>query len=196
MDIFKILKPGSTIKLTAGLNRVALWPSDRTLSIPGLDRRNSANALVITRRQILQPECDLRPFDSKRLLFHAASRTQSSDRTVLTFQVISDKGKIIAEREQTNVPHIYAVGDVLEARPELTPVAILAGRLLARRVFSNVVGARDLHMDYENVATTVFTPLEYGCVGLSEEAATARYTAFIARVRIYSSTAVRPPLET
>lgn len=28
-------------------------------------------------------------------------------------------------------------------------------------------------MDYTNVATTVFSPLEYGCVGLSEEAAIA-----------------------
>lgn len=27
-------------------------------------------------------------------------------------------------------------------------------------------------MDYDNIATTVFTPLEYACVGLSEEAAT------------------------
>lgn len=26
-------------------------------------------------------------------------------------------------------------------------------------------------MDYTNIATTVFTPLEYGCVGLSEEQA-------------------------
>ncbi|NEU35060.1 glutathione-disulfide reductase, partial [bacterium LRH843] len=31
-------------------------------------------------------------------------------------------------------------------------------------------------MDYENVATTVFTPLEYGCVGLSEEKAIQRFT--------------------
>jgi thioredoxin reductase (NADPH) len=29
-------------------------------------------------------------------------------------------------------------------------------------------------MDYVNVATTVFSPLEYGCVGLSEEAAIER----------------------
>lgn len=28
-------------------------------------------------------------------------------------------------------------------------------------------------MDYVNVATTIFSPLEYGCVGLSEEAAIA-----------------------
>ncbi|KAI8435361.1 hypothetical protein MSG28_003682 [Choristoneura fumiferana] len=60
--------------------------------------------------------------------------------------------------DTTNVAHIYAVGDVLEGRPELTPVAIHAGRLLARRVFA---GAPH-HMDYENVATTIFTPLEYG----------------------------------
>lgn len=32
-------------------------------------------------------------------------------------------------------------------------------------------------MDYDNVATTVFTPMEYACVGLSEEAATARHGA-------------------
>lgn len=29
--------------------------------------------------------------------------------------------------------------------------------------------------DYVNVPTTVFTPLEYGCVGLSEEDALAKY---------------------
>ncbi|XP_073944454.1 thioredoxin reductase 1 isoform X4 [Choristoneura fumiferana] len=86
---------------------------------------------------------------------------------------LSENGKIVAATEQTNVAHIYAVGDVLEGRPELTPVAIHAGRLLARRVFA---GAPH-HMDYENVATTIFTPLEYGCVGLSEEAATERYGA-------------------
>lgn len=31
-------------------------------------------------------------------------------------------------------------------------------------------------MDYDNVATTVFSPLEYGCVGLTEEEAISRYT--------------------
>lgn len=32
-----------------------------------------------------------------------------------------------------------------------------------------------MFMDYENVATTVFTPLEYGCVGISEEKAIEKY---------------------
>ncbi|KOB67986.1 Thioredoxin reductase, partial [Operophtera brumata] len=77
------------------------------------------------------------------------------------------------QEQSTNVPHIFAVGDVLEARPELTPVAIHAGKLLARRLFA---GAAQ-QMDYENVATTIFTPLEYGCVGLSEESAIDRHGA-------------------
>lgn len=88
----------------------------------------------------------------------------------IIIQTISENGKIVAETEQTNVPHIFALGDVLEGRPELTPVAIHAGRLLARRVF----GGSTQHMDYDNIATTVFTPLEYGCVGLSEETAIKR----------------------
>ncbi|ALC44269.1 Trxr-2 [Drosophila busckii] len=76
--------------------------------------------------------------------------------------------KIIVDgTEATSVPHIYAVGDIIYGRPELTPVAILAGRLLARRLFA---GSKQL-MDYRDVATTVFTPLEYSCVGMSEEQA-------------------------
>ncbi|EDX00106.1 thioredoxin reductase 2, mitochondrial [Drosophila yakuba] len=76
--------------------------------------------------------------------------------------------KIVVDgAEATSVPHIFAVGDIIYGRPELTPVAILSGRLLARRLFA---GSTQL-MDYADVATTVFTPLEYSCVGMSEETA-------------------------
>merc|ERR1719336_3218941 len=80
-------------------------------------------------------------------------------------------GKVIHdEAERTNVGNIFAIGDVLDNKPELTPVAIQAGKLLARRLcdVSNVL------TDYVNVCTTVFTPLEYGCCGLSEEEAIAQ----------------------
>lgn len=80
-------------------------------------------------------------------------------------------GKLHCESERTNVPNIYAIGDVLSGRPELTPVAIKAGRLLAARLY----GGSSQQMDYHLVPTTVFTPLEYGTVGLSEEAAKAKY---------------------
>ncbi|XP_053724062.1 thioredoxin reductase 3 isoform X1 [Synchiropus splendidus] len=81
-------------------------------------------------------------------------------------------GKIpVNDVEQTNVPHIYAIGDILEGKWELTPVAIQAGKLLARRLYANST----LKCDYVNVPTTVFTPVEYGSCGLSEEKATELY---------------------
>ena len=82
------------------------------------------------------------------------------------------EGKIDVDiNSKTNVDNIYAVGDVLYKKPELTPVAINAGRIIARHLFNN----SDEVMDYDDVATTVFSPLEYGCVGLSEEKAIERH---------------------
>jgi pyruvate/2-oxoglutarate dehydrogenase complex dihydrolipoamide dehydrogenase (E3) component len=37
--------------------------------------------------------------------------------------------------EQTNIPHIFAIGDVQLGRLELTPTAIMAGQLLAQRLY-------------------------------------------------------------
>ncbi|XP_045164939.2 thioredoxin reductase 1, cytoplasmic-like isoform X2 [Mercenaria mercenaria] len=71
----------------------------------------------------------------------------------------------VDDSEQTNISNIYAIGDILEGKPELTPVAIQAGKLLANRLFSN----SDTKTDYKKVATTVFTPLEYGAIGYAEE---------------------------
>jgi len=32
-----------------------------------------------------------------------------------------------------------------------------------------------MQCDYDNVPTTIFTPLEYGCIGLTEEQALSQY---------------------
>uniref|UniRef100_A0A8C5GIK1 thioredoxin-disulfide reductase (NADPH) n=1 Tax=Gouania willdenowi TaxID=441366 RepID=A0A8C5GIK1_GOUWI len=81
-------------------------------------------------------------------------------------------GKVpVNDEEQTNVPHIFAIGDILEGKWELTPVAIQAGKLLARRLY----GGSNVKCDYINVPTTVFTPLEYGSCGLPEEKAIELY---------------------
>lgn len=46
-------------------------------------------------------------------------------------------GKVIVDdKERTNVPNIYALGDILDGRLELTPVAIEAGMLLAKRLYA------------------------------------------------------------
>ncbi|CAH8459895.1 unnamed protein product [Schistosoma turkestanicum] len=85
---------------------------------------------------------------------------------------LDKNGRVVCtDDEQTTVSNVYAIGDINAGKPQLTPVAIQAGRYLARRLFA---GATDL-TDYSNVATTVFTPLEYGACGLSEEDAIEKY---------------------
>jgi len=80
-------------------------------------------------------------------------------------------GKIpVNDNEQTNVDNIYAIGDVAKDRLELTPVAAMSGRTVARKL-----SGQQSVMDHKLVPTTVFTPLEYSCVGYSEEEALEKY---------------------
>ncbi len=76
----------------------------------------------------------------------------------------------VNDDEQTSAPHIYAVGDVT-GRPALTPVAIKAGRRLADRLY----GGSTERMRYDVVPTAVFTPVEIGMVGLTEQQARDTY---------------------
>jgi len=123
-----------------------------------------------------------RTADTKNLgLEHIGIKTSKSEK------IITD------DYEKSNVDNIYAIGDCAEGRPELTPPAIMAGKLLSRRLFSNF----KLPMDYVNVATTVFTPIEYGAVGYSEEDALKKYCYFLnlfrygkENIKIYHSTFV------
>jgi thioredoxin reductase (NADPH) len=85
---------------------------------------------------------------------------------------LAQSGKIAVDAaEKSSIDNIYSIGDCAEGRPELTPPAIMAGKLLARRLFGN----QNTLMDYVNIPTTVFTPIEYGSCGLSEEAAKKQY---------------------
>ncbi len=80
------------------------------------------------------------------------------------------QGEVITDLMQdTNVPGIYAIGDVT-GREALTPVAIAAGRCLADRLFGGMAGR---HLDYRLVPTVIFTHPPIGTVGLSEQEARA-----------------------
>ncbi len=72
----------------------------------------------------------------------------------------------VDEWSQTNVPSIFAVGDVT-SRIQLTPVAIREGHAFADTVF----GATPAKADHAMVPSAVFTRPEAGTVGLTEEAA-------------------------
>jgi glutathione reductase (NADPH) len=67
---------------------------------------------------------------------------------------------------RTNVPHIYAVGDVTD-RLNLTPVALMEGMAFAATVF----GDKEKPADHKNVPSAVFIQPPMGTVGLTEEQA-------------------------
>jgi glutathione reductase (NADPH) len=71
---------------------------------------------------------------------------------------------------RTNVPNVYAVGDVTN-RINLTPVAIAEGHALADTLF----GGRPRRMDRRDVPSCVFSQPELGTVGLTEAEARATH---------------------
>lgn len=132
-----------------------------------LERPNPDSKIIVSYEQegeIIQDEYDTVLFAIGR---YALTKDLNLDQVGIK---VESNGKIKAnDVEETEAPHIYAIGDVIYGRLELTPVAVKAGKLLAERIF----GGKTAKMDYVNVPTTVFTPLEYGSCGLSEEDAKA-----------------------
>ena len=75
----------------------------------------------------------------------------------------------INENYKTNVGHIYALGDIANDH-NLTPVAIKEGHVLADRLFGGPV-MKDRRVNYDNIATAVFSHPPLATVGLTEEQA-------------------------
>ncbi len=77
---------------------------------------------------------------------------------------LNDRGAVaVDDFSQTNVPHIFAVGDVTD-RVNLTPVAIREGAAFAQTVYYD----RPTRFDHADIPTAVFTQPPAGVVGLTE----------------------------
>ena len=72
---------------------------------------------------------------------------------------------------KTAIDNVYAIGDVT-GQPQLTPVAIRAGRYLAERLYNN---KPDLKLDLSSVPTVVFSHPPIGTIGLAEHDARVKY---------------------
>ena len=95
----------------------------------------------------------------------------------------NERGFIKVDKYQnTNVPGIYAVGDIIEGGIELTPVAVAAGRRLSERLFNHKPNE---HLDYNLVPSVVFSHPPIGTVGLTEPQAIEQYGA--ENVKVYKS---------
>jgi glutathione reductase (NADPH) len=79
-----------------------------------------------------------------------------------------DGGNVTTDEWQnTNIPGLYAIGDVT-GKAQLTPVAIAAGRRLADRLFG---GMKDRKLEYDLIPTVVFSHPPIATVGLTESEA-------------------------
>ncbi|MBB2970547.1 glutathione-disulfide reductase [Mesorhizobium sp. RMAD-H1] len=76
----------------------------------------------------------------------------------------------VDDYSRTNVPHIWAVGDVTN-RVQLTPVAIHEAMCFLETAFKD----NPTKPDHQLIATAVFSQPEIGTVGLSEEEAAEKY---------------------
>ncbi len=83
--------------------------------------------------------------------------------------------------QNTTAEGVYAIGDVT-GRAQLTPVAIAAGRRLARRLFN---GEKDLRLEYDNIPSVVFSHPPIGVVGYSEPEAVGRFGE--EQIKVYTS---------
>ncbi|AOT07046.1 glutathione-disulfide reductase [Pseudoalteromonas luteoviolacea] len=98
---------------------------------------------------------------------------------------ITDRGFVkVDEWQNTSVPGIYALGDIMEGGIELTPVAVKAGRMLAERLFNPELP--NAKMDYNLVPTVVFSHPPIGTIGLTEPEAKAQYGED--NIKVYNST--------
>ena len=125
-------------------------------------------------------------FDS---VIFATGRVPNSDRLGLDDIGVSVDGGgfvVVDALQDTSLANVHAVGDV-SSRLALTPVAIAAARRLMDRLFG---GQQEARLDYENIATVVFSHPPLGMVGLCEAEARARHGD---AVKVYS-TRFRPML--
>ena len=121
-------------------------------------------------------------FQAEKVLFALGRPPKVKNLGLEEIGVELEKGAIkVDEHHNTTVPGIYAIGDVIN-QPQLTPVAIRAGRILSERLFNN---RTDLKMNYENIATVIFSHPPIGLVGLTEAQAVERYGT--ERVKVYRS---------
>lgn len=72
----------------------------------------------------------------------------------------------VDEYSRTNVPSIWAIGDVTD-RVNLTPVALMEGKALAATLFGGV----RTKPDYQNIPSAVFCQPPLATVGMTEEEA-------------------------
>ena len=91
---------------------------------------------------------------------------------------LGERGHILQEDTRTNVPHIYAAGDVT-----LDIALVNVGEIEGRHAAERLCGLHDRSLSYENLSTIMFLAPEVAAIGLNEQSAQKKRIAY--RVGVY-----------
>ncbi len=91
---------------------------------------------------------------------------------------LEERGHIVHEDTRTNVPHIYAVGDVT-----LDIALVNVGEIEGRHAAERICGAHERTLSYANLATIMFLDPEVAAIGYNEQQAQAERIPY--RVGVY-----------
>ena len=150
----------------------------------GVDIRTTTQARALSRNGegAIEVDCGQgAPLVVDALVWAIGRKPNTADVGLAAAGVATDaEGRVPVDAFQnTNVPGVYALGDIT-GQPELTPYAIAAGRRLAARLFR---GEADSRVGFENVPTAIFSHPPIGTVGLSEAEARVRFDT----VKVYTT---------
>lgn len=157
------------IDLHLGTNLVEMGPADVKLDMPITENLGDAPEVPLGTTGPIRVKATNgteRVFDA--VLF-ATGRTPNTGKLGLEDLGVSigRRGEIVVDAySQTNVPSIYAVGDVTN-RVTLTPVAMRDGMAFVETVF----GGNPTPVDHDLIPYAIFTQPELGTIGMTEEAA-------------------------
>jgi glutathione reductase (NADPH) len=133
-----------------------------------------------TDNQLLATLTDGSTLAADQILYATGRKPKTEGIGIESLGIKLDKAAaiVVNDEYQTNIPSIYAVGDVTN-RVNLTPVALAESMFLARHLYNNETAP----VEYENIPTCVFSQPNIGTVGLTEEEARDKYE----QIDIYKS---------
>ena len=152
----------------------------------GVDLRLAADVVSIQKgADGLQVECEGGEVITVDTVLYATGRKPNVKGLGLDAVGVAQGGQnevIVDAQYQTNLPHIYAVGDVTN-RIQLTPVALGEAMVVVDQLFGPAAGKAPRDMSYDFIPTAVFTHPSIGTVGFGEEKAREKF----GDITVYSS---------
>ena len=144
-------------------------------TVSGVDEKNGLLCLHLKETErpgVAETQETTEKVNTEKMLVCIGRMPHTQDLGLGTIGVdTDDKGWIrVDSHMQTNIPNVYAVGDILgPTHIMLAHVAWAEGQAAARHMAGNPAA-----MNYDHVPTVIFTSPEIGCAGLTEAQAKER----------------------